>query len=64
MLTYIETLIRKCHGRVHEAAGLVFGYFDDPAQTHRCAYEIELLTHRKVELCGCQISLPIKAGRA
>ncbi|SMF93723.1 hypothetical protein SAMN02949497_1011 [Methylomagnum ishizawai] len=57
MLATIETLIRKFHGRIHEAAGFVIAYFDDPAQTQGCALAIATQTHREVEWCGCQLSV-------
>lgn len=63
MLQVIETLIRRFHGRTHEVAGFALGFFEDINQSHHCAHEIELLTHRKVELCGCQISIAIDASR-
>ncbi len=63
MLAYIENLIRRFHGHTHEVAGFVIGYFDDPSQTHDCAHEIELQMQRKVELCGCQISILINTTR-
>jgi hypothetical protein len=59
MLPSIQTLIRRFHGRIHEVAGVVIGYFDDPFQTYECAHEIELRMHRKVELCGCQICVSV-----
>jgi hypothetical protein len=63
MLASIETLIRRFHGHIYEVAGVVFGYFDDPAQTCHCAHEIRSLIQRDVELCGCQLSIVLDSPR-
>ncbi|MGX2042104.1 hypothetical protein ACWJKU_18550 [Methylocaldum sp. MU1018] len=57
METVIERIILAFNGHCYAVAGVVMGFFDDPAQTQECALRIANLTHHEVEVFGNQLTL-------
>jgi len=57
METVIEPIIRAFNGYCYAVAGVVIGFFDDPAQTQECAHRIVDLTHHEVEVFGNQLTM-------
>jgi hypothetical protein len=57
MNALIAQLIRSCHGYVHETAGIITGFFDNPQQAKACAARIEAQFHAHVQLCGCELTI-------
>ena len=55
----ITQLIRASHGYVYETAGIINGFFDDPAQAKACAFKIKTLFHSEVEVCGCKLAVSL-----
>jgi hypothetical protein len=57
METVIERVIRTFNGYGYTVAGVIIGFFDDPAQAQACALQIINLTHHEVEVFGSQLTL-------
>ncbi|BBA35396.1 hypothetical protein sS8_3459 [Methylocaldum marinum] len=55
METVIEQLIRTFNGYGYAVAGVVIGFFDDPAQARACAFQIVNLTQQDVDVFGNQL---------
>jgi hypothetical protein len=58
MNTLIQ-LIRSCNGHVYVTAGIIAGYFDDPAQARACAEKIQSQYHTDVKVCGCNVAVAL-----
>jgi hypothetical protein len=57
METVIERVIHAFNGYGYAVAGVVIGFFDDPAQAQACAVQIINLTHYQVDVFGNQLTL-------
>jgi hypothetical protein len=55
METVIKNVIRMFNGYGYAVAGVVIGFFDDPAQAQACAFQIINLTHYEVDVFGSQL---------
>lgn len=55
----IAILIRSSTGYMHETAGVIIGFFNDPAEAHRCADQIAAAVGKIAEVCGSQLSVSL-----
>ncbi len=55
-MTSIANMISSHHGYLHERAGFVIGFFDDPDDVIRCADSMRKSFGLDVEVHGCQLT--------
>ncbi len=52
----IANMISAHHGYLHERAGFIIGFFDDPDDVIRCADSMRKSFGLDVEVNGCQLT--------